>query len=98
MKEPKKSLKTESSGISTTAEGAGSESVENVPDLPPRGSALNIETALTFARKGHKLANELQKVDPCNAYMELTSFLSVVIEQLEEVTDKMKRQSKLAAH
>jgi hypothetical protein len=67
------------------------------PDLPPRGSALNIETALTYARKAHKLAGELQKVDPCNAFAEMVDFLNVVIEQLQEVNDKIKRQSKLNA-
>lgn len=88
MKEQKKSSKTESSDISKTVSPAQKLTDDGGPDAPPRGSALNIETALTFARK----IKNTEQIEMAWMYVE------TVIEQLEEVSDKIKRQSKLNAH
>jgi hypothetical protein len=57
-------------------------------DAPPRGSALNIETALTYARRART---------QCAGLKAPLESIDVVIEQLEEVAAKIKRQRQLTA-
>lgn len=68
---------------------------EREQDAPPRGSALNIETALSYAKKASHKADMLRAshrgLDP------LAEDLKVVIAQLEEVAAKIKRQRQLPA-
>lgn len=50
----------------------------------PHGSLLNLETALTYARKA-KLADSLEKKD---------EFIGVVVEHLEEIKAKAEKAKK----
>lgn len=52
------------------------------PDAPPRGSALLVETALTYARK----------IESAEALEQAREFAGVVVDQLLEVKAKIERQ------
>lgn len=80
MRSQKKFLETESPDISTTALPTGES--ETKPDAPPRGSALLVETALTYARK----------IGSAESLEQAQDFARVVCEQLEEVKVKIERQ------
>ena len=82
----KSSLKIESLDTSKNASQAQRPISEQEQDAPPRGSALNIETALTFARK----IKHTEHIE--TAWM----YVDTVVEQLEEVAAKIKRQRQLS--
>lgn len=86
MKEQKSQSQIPSTDTLTTVSGlpvSGS-----AHDAPPRGSALLIETALTYARKARNACAGLKEPIDC---------LDVVIEQLEEVREKIDRQRALGS-
>jgi hypothetical protein len=67
---------------STTSSPIATEGSETKPDAPPRGSALLVETALTYARK----------IQGAETLEEARDFARVVVEQLEEVRAKIERR------
>lgn len=87
---PSKLFQTASGDILMNAELTNSKQPGSEQDAPPRGSALHIETALTYARMAKRKADALRSshrgLDP------LADDLSVVVEQLEEVSAKIKKQ------
>lgn len=86
MKEQElQSLKRSTDTLTTALELPASGSAH---DAPPRGSALLIETALTYARKARNACAGLKEPLDC---------LDVVIEQLEEVREKIDRQRALGS-
>ena len=85
MKEQKsQSQKPSSDTLTTVLKSPVSESAH---DAPPRGSALLIETALTYARK----IKNTEQIEMAWMYVE------TVIEQLEEVREKIDRQRALGS-
>jgi hypothetical protein len=86
MRTQKKLLETPSPDISTKLSSAGIERSEIKLDAPPRGLALLVETALTYARK-IKAAETLE---------EAQDYARVIVEQLEEVKAKIERQKTAA--
>ena len=76
---------TSSPDISTSAERAETPPSGSGQSELPRGCALNVETAITYARKA--------KVSAESGDLALTlDRLTVVLEQLEAVSEKIKRQ------
>jgi hypothetical protein len=62
---------------------------ETKPDAPPRGSALLVETALTYARK----------VAGAESIEQAQEFARVIVDQIVEVEAKIERQRAIqAAH
>ncbi len=86
MKERKLQSPKPSTDTSTTVSGLSPNG--SAHDAPPRGSALLIETALTYARKARNACAGLKEPIDC---------LDVVIEQLEEVCEKIDRQRALGS-
>jgi hypothetical protein len=86
MRTQKKLLETQSLATSTTLSPAATETSETKPDAPPRGSALLVETALTFARK----------IASAETLEQARDFARVIVDQLEEVNAKIKRQKTAA--
>lgn len=85
MKEQKLQSQILSSDTLTTV--SKSPASESAHDAPPRGSALLIETALTYARK----IKNTEQIEMARMYAE------TVIEQLEEVREKIDRQRALGS-
>lgn len=67
---------------STTSSPIATEGSETKPDTPPRGSALLVETALTYARK-IGAAQTLEEARDC---------ARVIVDQLEEIKAKIERR------
>lgn len=86
MKEQK--LQSPKPSTDTSMTVSGSSASGSAHDAPPRGSALLIETALTYARKARNACAGLKEPVDC---------LDVVIEQLEEVREKIDRQRALGS-
>lgn len=82
---PSRLFQTASGDILMNADSTNSKQPGSEPDAPPRGSALHVETALTYARMASKKASRLPVSDIFND-------LKTVIEQLEEVSAKIKKQ------
>lgn len=82
---PSRLFQTASGDILTNAEPTNSKQPGSEHDAPPRGSALHIETALTYARKVERI------LKPHGDTYGL-DHIRVVIEQLEEVSAKIKKQ------
>jgi hypothetical protein len=78
----KKSSEIEFPATLTNADLTSLKQPGSEPDAPPRGSALHIETALTYARK----IKHTEQIE--TAWM----YVDTVIEQLEEVSAKIKKQ------
>lgn len=88
MKEQKlQSLKPSSDTLTTALKSPASESAH---DAPPRGSALLIETALVYARRAETSARDGDTALVLDR-------LTVVIEQLEQVREKIDRQRALGS-
>jgi hypothetical protein len=86
MRTQKKLLETLLPDTSTTLSTGATGSNETGPDAPPRGSALLVETALTYARK----------IGAAETLEEAREFARVIVDQLEEVNAKIKRQKPAA--
>lgn len=82
MSRPKRSLQTPLPDISTRLSAGETNPNPTEPDAPPRGSALLVETALTYARK----------VGGAETLEQARDFARVIVDQLEEVKAKIERQ------
>lgn len=71
----------------TLKNASGLPASETAHDAPPRGSALLIETALTYARK----IKNTEQIEMAWMYVD------TIIEQLEEVREKIDRQRALGS-
>jgi hypothetical protein len=85
MSAQRKPLETPSLDTSTTLLPVETKPNETKLDAPPRGSALLVETALTYARK----------IGAAETLEQAQDFARVIVEQLEEVKAKIERQRAL---
>lgn len=82
MRRGKRLLATQSPDISTRLSEEGIEPDPTKLDAPPRGSALLVETALTYGRK----------ILTAETIEDVREFARVIVDQLEEVKAKIERQ------
>lgn len=87
MSRPKRLLQTQSPDTSTRLLPDPTETGEPRLDAPPRGSALLVETALTYARK----------IGSAETLEQARDFARVIVDQLEEVKAKIERAKTGAA-
>ena len=88
---PSRLFQTASGDILMNADNTNSRQPGSEPDAPPRGSALHVETALTYARRASNQAEMTAYADD-KQMRAIRDSITVVIEQLEEVSAKIKKQ------